>query len=120
MNSPLSKTLNRVAARDVEIEGLLITKGTTVDIDITATHMSWEDGQEFKPERFLGATDPVSNKNGINFATFGGGSHTCPGMNFSYAEQRVFLSMLCKYKQLSRGMIALANICWNSMFSAQV
>ncbi|GAN04773.1 cytochrome P450 [Mucor ambiguus] len=96
LNSPLSKTLNRVAARDVEIEGLLITKGTSVDIDITATHMSWEDGQEFKPERFLGAIDPTSNKHGTNFATFGGGSHTCPGMNFSYAEQRVFLSMFLR------------------------
>ncbi|KAL7314552.1 hypothetical protein PS15m_006108 [Mucor circinelloides] len=96
LNSPLSKTLNRVASRDVEIEGLLITKGTSVDIDVTATHMSWEDGQEFKPERFLGATDPASNKNGTSFVTFGGGSHTCPGMNFSYAEQRVFLSMLLR------------------------
>jgi len=98
LNSPLTKTLNRVASRDVEIEGLLITKGTSVDVDITATHMSWEDGQEFKPERFLGATDLASNKHGSNFVTFGGGSHTCPGMYFSYAEQRVFLSMLCKSK----------------------
>ena len=96
LNSPLINTLTRVASRDVEIEGLKITKGTCVDVDITSTHMNWEDGQEFKPERFLGVTDPTSNKDGINFVTFGGGSHTCPGMNFSYTEQRVFLSMLLR------------------------
>ncbi|CEP14750.1 hypothetical protein [Parasitella parasitica] len=96
LNSPLINTLTRVASRDVEIEGLKIVKGTCVDVDITSTHMSWEDGQEFKPERFLGVIDPASNRDGINFATFGGGSHTCPGMNFSYAEQRVFLSMLLR------------------------
>jgi cytochrome P450 len=101
LNSPLINTLTRVASRDVEIEGLKITKGTCVDVDITSTHMNWEDGQEFKPERFLSVTDPTSNKDGINFVTFGGGSHTCPGMNFSYAEQRVFLSMLCKYLTIS-------------------
>ncbi|KAL9559225.1 hypothetical protein MBANPS3_000542 [Mucor bainieri] len=96
LNSPLIKTLDRVATRDVEVEGLLIPKGTPIDIDITSTHFNWEDGQEFKPERFLGATDPATSKQGSSFATFGGGIHTCPGMNFSYAEQRVFLSMLLR------------------------
>lgn len=81
------------------LDGLVIPKGTFVDIDIVSTHLKediWKDAGEFRPERFLEGGDATSTKEGLKWVPFGYGSHTCLGMNFSYAEQRVFLSMLCK------------------------
>jgi cytochrome P450 len=100
LNSPLTNLLPRVATRDVVLpSGFVIPKGTHIDIDVTSTHLSennWENASEFIPERYLDGEDGTSHKKGIKWAPFGYGSHHCLGMNFSYAEQRVFLSMLCK------------------------
>ncbi|KAI8053140.1 cytochrome P450 [Gilbertella persicaria] len=99
LNSPITKTLPRIAARDVAVDGLLIPQGTLVDVDIAATHMSesnYSDPFEFKPERFLESADVTSKKQGLSYVPFGYGSHVCIGQNFSLAEQRVFLAMLLR------------------------
>ncbi|RCH83429.1 cytochrome P450-dit2 [Rhizopus stolonifer] len=99
LNSPITKTLPRIAARDVAVDGLLIPQGTLVDVDIAATHMSeanYSDPFEFKPERFLESADVTSTKQGLSYVPFGYGSHVCIGQNFSLVEQRVFLAMLLR------------------------
>lgn len=70
-------------------------------MDIVGTHMSennWNNALEFNPERYIDQADVTSTKDGLKWTPFGYGSHQCPGANFSYAEQKVFLSMLCKYQ----------------------
>jgi cytochrome P450 len=99
LNPPISNTLVRIVGEDMDIEGVPIEKGSLVDVDAIATHLSsknWENPKEFIPERFLGTHDPTSAKDGVSWIPFGYGSHHCLGMNFSLMEQRVFLSMFCK------------------------
>jgi cytochrome P450 len=84
------------------IEGLVIPEGSYIDVDIVGTHLreaNWENAAEFDPDRFLCNDGIDSTKDGLKFVPFGYGSHLCIGLNFSYTEQRVFLSMLCKYKE---------------------
>lgn len=96
----MANLLPRIASEEIVLDnGFVIPKGTYLDIDVVATHLSeqnWENAGEFIPERYLDGQDGTSTKNGLKWAPFGYGSHQCLGMNFSYAEQRVFLSMLCK------------------------
>ncbi|RHZ57544.1 hypothetical protein Glove_386g24 [Diversispora epigaea] len=71
-----------------------IKKGTILLPHIYASHYLeelWEESYKFNPERFANEKD-TANK----FFTFGGGSRICIGMNFSLAEQRVFLAMLVR------------------------
>ena len=99
LNPPISNTLVRIVEKDMNIEGIPIEKGSLVDVDAIATHLSsknWENPKEFLPERFLGTHDPTSAKDGVSWIPFGYGSHHWLGMNFSLMEQRVFLSMFCK------------------------
>lgn len=70
--------------------------GTFVGLSIYASHHfndPWEDPYKFKPERFTKEKDDAT---GQSFP-FGGGKRICIGMNFSYAEQRVFLAMFGIY-----------------------
>ncbi|KAI9255830.1 cytochrome P450 [Helicostylum pulchrum] len=99
LNSPLSNTVLRTTTRDVVLGDYIIPQGTHIDVDIVGTHMSennWDNALEFNPERYLNQTDATSTKDGLKWTPFGYGSHQCPGINFSYAEQKVFLSMLLR------------------------
>ncbi|CAO3625785.1 unnamed protein product [Mucor hiemalis] len=110
LNSPLTNLLPRVAAEDIILDnGFVIPKGSYLDVDVVATHLyenNWENASEFIPERYLSGQDDTSTKNGLKWAPFGYGSHQCLGMNFSYAEQRVFLSML---REFYKAMLSLLN-----------
>jgi cholesterol 24(S)-hydroxylase len=59
---------------------------------------NWKNALKFDPDRFAAEGDgaQVSGK-GMSWVPFGNGARQCIGMNFSLAEQRVMLSMLCKY-----------------------
>lgn len=54
----------------------------------------WKDSKEFNPERFSPGNEGAD---GENWLPFGYGGRQCIGMNFNLSEQRVMLSMLCKY-----------------------
>jgi cytochrome P450 len=46
----------------------------------------WEDGEEFKPERFIGCnSDMQFNGNHLELIPFGAGRKSCPGMFFAVA-----------------------------------
>jgi cytochrome P450 len=104
MNGPASTVVTRVSTEDSELAGSFIPKGTLLNVNIFDTHHSaknWSDPLTFDPDRF--ATDRDEKKNsvqGSNWVPFGGGARQCIGMNFSLNEQRVMLSMLCKYSYI--------------------
>jgi cholesterol 24(S)-hydroxylase len=60
---------------------------------------NWKNALTFDPDRFAADGDGVQTSGkGMSWVPFGNGARQCIGMNFSLAEQRVLLSMLCKYK----------------------
>jgi cytochrome P450 len=88
----------RVCQEDVELAGQFIPKGTEVAVDVYNLHHNpdvWKDPYVFDPERFTPGGE-ADNQKGIAWVPFSNGSRQCIGMNFSMAEQRVVLSMLCK------------------------
>ncbi|KAI8150362.1 cytochrome P450 [Fennellomyces sp. T-0311] len=101
INPPLAGTTPRHAVEDIEIEGTLIPKGTSVFTEIYELHHNpnvWKDPDTFNPDRF--APGGEGEQNGISaWQPFITGPRQCIGMNFSLAEQRVFLPMfLRKYE----------------------
>lgn len=99
MSPPFTRNLLRITTKEVLLGSIVVPKGTHVLIDIIGTHLNeknWENPTQFKPERYLDQPNATSSKDGVKYATFGYGSHQCPGANFSIAEQKVFIVMLCK------------------------
>ncbi|KAI8148747.1 cytochrome P450 [Fennellomyces sp. T-0311] len=97
-NPPVGQSLPREAARDTELAGTLIPKGTAIFTEIYELHHNpnvWKDPETFDPERF--ATGEEAEKLGsAAWQPFITGPRQCLGMNFSLAEQRVFLPMLLR------------------------
>lgn len=90
--------LTRDVVEDINIAGVFIPKGQRISVDFNAIHMNpntWHNPEEFIPERFAEGGEHEQHK-GFAWVPFSNGSRQCIGMNFSLAEQRVVLSMLCK------------------------
>ncbi|RHZ86542.1 hypothetical protein Glove_50g119 [Diversispora epigaea] len=84
----------RRAQKDTRLGEYAIKEGAILIPEIYASHHfeeSWEESYKFKPERFANEKD-TANK----YFSFGSGSRICIGMNFSLANQRVFLAMLVR------------------------
>lgn len=101
INPPASAIFNRTPVEDTDLDGVFIPKGQSVGLDIYNLHHNptvWKDPEVFNPERFTpgGEYDQLSTT-GMPWLPFSSGSRICIGMNFSMDEQRVILSMLCKY-----------------------
>lgn len=91
--------LSRVATEDFDLNGNFIPKGTNVSVDLSAIHLSpynWKDPEKFIPERFEEGGEH-DNHSAFSWVPFSNGTRQCLGMNFSLTEQRVVLSMLCKF-----------------------
>lgn len=83
---------------DVDMAGTFIPKNTRVSVDVAAIHQNpkiWQSPESFIPERFEQGGEYDSHV-GMTYIPFSNGARQCLGMNFSLAEQRVLLSMLCK------------------------
>ncbi|RHZ67415.1 hypothetical protein Glove_301g15 [Diversispora epigaea] len=91
--SPIAVGFRR-AQKDTRLGEYAIKNGTILLPHIYASHHSeesWEEPHKFNPERFANEKD-TANK----YFPFGGGNRICIRMNFSLAEQRVFLTMLVR------------------------
>lgn len=96
---PAYNTTARVATEDINMAGVYIPKGTEMCLDIYNLHHNpdvWMDPYKFDPERFAPGGE-ADKQQGIAWAPFSNGARQCIGMNFSLVEQRVVLSMLCKF-----------------------
>lgn len=97
INPPVFSTIPRIAMEDTELSGTFIPKGTPVFVnifDIQHSENIWENADKFDPERF---SDSKEGSQPGSWIPFGDGPRQCIAMNFGLAEQRVLLSMLCKF-----------------------
>uniref|UniRef100_A0A8B9IK46 Cytochrome P450 3A n=1 Tax=Anser cygnoides TaxID=8845 RepID=A0A8B9IK46_ANSCY len=117
---PLGGRLERVCKKDVEINGVIIPKGTVVMIPPYILHRNpehWPNPEEFRPERFS-----KENKDAIDpytYLPFGAGPRNCIGMRFALLSLKVaivallqhFTFQTCKETQIplklsSQGLLA--------------
>uniref|UniRef100_A0ACD5TGK0 Uncharacterized protein n=1 Tax=Avena sativa TaxID=4498 RepID=A0ACD5TGK0_AVESA len=89
-----------LAMADCSIDGYMVPAGTRVLINVWAIGRdpaSWEDSEEFIPERFAeGGSDVHVNFKGNDFQylPFGAGRRTCPGVNLGIANVELMLANL--------------------------
>ncbi|CAO2630641.1 Cytochrome P450 3A31 [Lemmus lemmus] len=90
---PVGMRLDRVSKQDVEINGVLVPKGSVVIIPVYALHHDpqyWPEPIEFRPERFS-----KENKSSINpyvFMPFGNGPRNCIAMRFALMNMKLALT----------------------------
>ncbi|XP_051204291.1 indole-2-monooxygenase isoform X1 [Lolium perenne] len=89
-----------LAMADCNIDGYMISSGTRVIVNAWAIgrHLtSWEDAEEFRPERFVeGGNDVHVNFKGndFQFLPFGAGRRICPGINIGLTNIELMLANL--------------------------
>ncbi|CAL8285941.1 unnamed protein product [Arctogadus glacialis] len=87
---PIALRLERVAKATVEINGLVIPKGTVFMVPLWVMHRDpdlWPNPEEFKPERFS-----KENKDTIDpytYMPFGAGPRNCIGMRFALVMMKL-------------------------------
>ncbi|KAI9317045.1 cytochrome P450 [Dichotomocladium elegans] len=98
MYPPGNDIVPRNVMKDVELGGVLIPKGSMINVDIHALHHDpalWHDPETFDPERFRPGGEH-SHHEGVAYAPFSSGSRQCIGLNFAMMQQRIFLAMLLR------------------------
>jgi cytochrome P450 len=100
INGPVTQVVPRICTEDTVLSDTFIPKGTAITVDVYNLHHNdkiWKDSFQFNPDRFKDNGEAENQGSGFSWIPFGNGPRQCIGMNFSLAEQRVLLSMMCKY-----------------------
>lgn len=97
IHPPIPILLPRQSTQDVKINGYDIPEGTQVYINyatIAKDRASWDQADEFRPERFL--VNPSINflGNDLQFIPFGAGRRICPGIEFTMRVNELALASL--------------------------
>ncbi|OZJ04077.1 hypothetical protein BZG36_03385 [Bifiguratus adelaidae] len=103
LNPPATGISQRLVAEDTDLGECFIPKGAVASLDIWALHHNpkvWDDPEKWNPDRFAPGGE-YENKDSFSWLPFGHGQRQCIGMQFSLAEQRVFLSMLLRKYDIS-------------------
>lgn len=88
---PIGCIHSRIAARDADLGGYRILKGSIVSLSAYNIHHDpnvWPEPDEFRPERFLNRD---RTRHPYAYMPFSLGQRMCIGSNFSILEQRIFL-----------------------------
>jgi cytochrome P450 len=101
LHTPVPVIGPRLATEDTFLGETFVPKGSTVVIDVMSLHRNpkvWSHPDKFDPERFaLGGEIEKHAGSGMTYTPFGGGARHCIGRKFALNEQKVLLSMFCKY-----------------------
>lgn len=95
---PPVPTLPRGALRDCEIDGVAIPAGVTVWLDNYFIHRDpahWTRPNDFDPERF-GEARAEHKRHRFCWVPFGGGAHTCIGMQFAVLQAKMVVFHLVR------------------------
>jgi cytochrome P450 len=98
MRPPVPVTL-RYVAREFDLNGLLLRRGTLIAIDIERMHYRhdiYADPRSFRPERFLDDRPGT-----YTWIPFGGGVHRCLGAGFALTEARLILQTLLRERTIA-------------------
>ncbi len=85
---------NRIAARDLEFNGVPIPAGSRVMYSIYLSHRQpkyWQCPDQFDPDRFAGGSRSIYP---YSYVPFGGGPRNCIGMAFAQVEVKIVLARL--------------------------
>ncbi|ORY96302.1 cytochrome P450 [Syncephalastrum racemosum] len=105
---PATSILVRHLTEEMDIGGTVYPRQTRVVFDIHEMHHNpkyWSDPDVFKPDRFLpgGEAEQLAAKgDSMAWNPFSNGARQCIGANFSLAEQRIMLPLLCKFTNAFR------------------
>jgi cytochrome P450 len=93
----------KMAAKDTELCGYFIPKGTMITMDTYSLHHSEKvygpTVEEFRPERWQGEEAKSIHK--FAYIPFSAGQRVCVGNNFSLLEQKIFLVRLLQRFSIS-------------------
>jgi len=98
MRPPVPITL-RYVARDFDLNGLRLKKGTLIATDIERMHYRpdlYEDAREFRPDRFIDERPGT-----YTWIPFGGGIHRCIGAGFALTEARLILRTILQTRSFA-------------------
>ncbi|KAL6580261.1 hypothetical protein OROMI_008285 [Orobanche minor] len=93
---PFPLLVPRLVSKDVQLEGFDISAGTVVMINawtIGRDPMSWDEPDEFVPERFLNSSVDFKGLD-FDFIPFGVGRRGCPGISFASGAMEFLLANL--------------------------
>ncbi|GLT84000.1 hypothetical protein SLE2022_022600 [Rubroshorea leprosula] len=96
LHPPIPLLVPRESAQDVEVMGYNIAAGTRVIVNAWAIGrdpMSWEQPEEFIPERFLNSSVDFKGHD-FQLIPFGSGRRGCPGILFATTINELFLANL--------------------------
>jgi cytochrome P450 family 135 len=99
MRPPVPVTL-RYVARDYDLDGLHIPRGSMIAADIERMHHRpdlYPEPRAFRPERFL-----ESRPGTYTWIPFGGGVHRCIGAGFALTEARLILQTILRRLTFAR------------------
>ncbi|CAG8714703.1 8241_t:CDS:2, partial [Funneliformis caledonium] len=98
---PVHQLPRRENAEIIKFRNHVFLPKTPIFINIYGIHHSpgnWKDPEEFIPERF---ENEHEKRDLHTWLTFGGGTRSCIGTNFSLIEQRVMLCALLRKYEIS-------------------
>ncbi|KAF3779603.1 Cytochrome P450 71A9, partial [Nymphaea thermarum] len=93
---PLPLLVPRVSSQDCNVGGYSIPAETRVIVNVWAIGRdpnSWQNPEEFIPERFINSHFDYKGKN-FEFIPFGSGRRMCPGIHFAMAVVELVLANL--------------------------
>lgn len=98
---PLVLTLTRKVEKGVKLGNLNLPGKINIFILIWTLHHNpqiWgKDVHIFRPERFAEGVAKATNNNAAAFFPFGLGPRTCVGINFTFNEAKIALSMILQH-----------------------
>jgi cytochrome P450 len=96
LHPPIPTLIPRESTKDVKVQGYDILAKTRVIINAWAIGRdpsSWENPDEFRPERFLESAIDFKG-NDFQFIPFGAGRRGCPGTTFASSVSEITLASL--------------------------